>query len=176
MRFEAVILPHLDASYNLARWLLRNDADAEEAVQEAYLRAYRFFDGLRGEDGRAWLLAIVRNTCYTLHGQQPRPGTNEEFDERVHMVDGDSAGGNGSISRDPEALAIVQSDCDRVNRAIEGLPLVFREVLVLREIEGLSYKAIAKIIDIPLGTVMSRLARGRLLLQESLAATADWKG
>lgn len=168
-------MPHLDAAYNLARWLLRNDADAEEAVQEAFLRAYRFFGGFRGEDGRAWLLAIVRNTCYTLHGRLADPGASEEFDELVHTMDADSAGGIGHMVRDPEALAIAQADCDWVNRAIEGLPLVFREVLVMREIEGLSYKEIAKIIDIPLGTVMSRLARGRNLLQASLTATEDRK-
>ncbi len=174
-RFEAAIMPHLDAAYNLARWLLRNDADAEEAVQEAYLRAYRFFGGFRGGDGRAWLLAIVRNTCYTQHGRLPGPGASEEFDELVHTMDADSAGGNGRISRNPEALAIAQADCDWVNRAIESLPLAFREVLVMREIEGLSYKEIARVIDIPLGTVMSRLARGRQLLQASLTATADKK-
>jgi len=175
LRFERAIMPHLDAAYNLARWLMRNDADAEEAVQEAYLRAYRYFDGFRGEDGRAWLLAIVRNSCYTQHGRLPGSGASEEFDELVHSVDTDSAGGNGRGSRDPEALAITQADSDRVNRAIESLPLAFREVLVMREIEELSYKEIAKIIDIPLGTVMSRLARGRHLLQVSLTATEDHK-
>lgn len=163
-------MPHLDAAYNLARWLVRNNDDAEEAVQEAFLRAYRFFGSFRGEDGKAWLLTIVRNTCYTLRGQQMGAGMCEEFDEQIHQPELAAEGSDGRFCRNPVDIAIERADREWVNRAIEELPVVFREVLIMREIEELSYKEIAKIIDIPLGTVMSRLARGRQMLHDTLVA------
>jgi len=170
VRFERLIMPHLDAAYNLARWLVRSDDDAEEAVQEAFLRAYRFFGSFRGEDGKAWLLAIVRNTCYTLHTRSKAAGINEEFDEQIHQPETVAASSDGCFSRNPEEILIEHADRELINRALGELPLAFREVLVMRELEGLSYKEIAQIIDIPLGTVMSRLARGRHLLQRALVA------
>lgn len=165
-------MPHLDAAYNLARWLLRSDEDAEEAVQEAYLRAYRFFDSFRGEDGRAWLLTIVRNACYTLRGQQMGAGVCEEFDEQIHRQELAEVESDNRFCRDPADLVIERAEREWVNHAIEELPVAFREVLVMRELEELSYREIAKIIDIPLGTVMSRLARGRRMLHEALVARA----
>lgn len=169
-RFKRLIMPHLDAAYNLARWLVRNNDDAEEAVQEAFLRAYRYFGSFRGEDGKAWLLTIVRHTCYDLRGQQMGAGNSEEFDEQIHRPELAAEGSHNCFCRDPVDIAIERADREWVNRAIEELPVVFREVLVMRELEELSYKEIAKIIDIPLGTVMSRLARGRQMLHEALVA------
>ena len=153
--FEEVVLPHLDAAFNYARWLTKNDADAEDVVQDAYVRALRFFSSLRGEDARAWLLTIVRNTWY---GRFPRRASGS-----MTTVGQDDAGAEhrADESLDPEAQAIQRQTVDRVRRALETLPTDFREVLVLREIEGLSYKEIAVIVAIPIGTVMSRLARAR---------------
>ena len=159
-QFEARVLPHLGAAYNLARWLTRNDHDAEDVVQESYLRAYKFFGGFRGGDGRFWFLTIVRNTCYTWI-QQNRPR---------ELVDSlDAAASVQSDAPSPEAELIKSADRELVTKALEELPLEFREVLVLREMEGMSYKEIADITEIPLGTVMSRLARARKRLQQSLA-------
>jgi len=168
LRFERAIMPHLDAAYNLARWLVRNNDDAQEAVQEAYLRAFRFFDSFRGGDGKAWLFAIVRNTCFTLHGRNRDAGLHEAFDEQLHAQETVAASSAGSYCRDPADIALEHANRELVNRAIEALPVAFREVLVMREIEDLSYKEIARIVDIPLGTVMSRLARGRQMLHEAL--------
>jgi len=160
--FEEVVLPHLDAAFNYARWLTKNDADAEDVVQDAYVRALRFFSSLRGDDARAWLLTIVRNTWY---GRFPRRAggtamtvTDEDVDDRA------------DTSLDPEARLIQQQTVDEVRGALEALPADFREVLVLREIEGLSYKEIAAVVSIPIGTVMSRLARARERLAGALAA------
>jgi RNA polymerase sigma factor (sigma-70 family) len=164
--FEEVVLPHLDAAFNYARWLTKNDADAEDVVQDAYVRALRFFSSLRGEDARAWLLTIVRNTWY---GRFPRRTGNS-----VTIVGEEDAGGDAQradASLDPEAQAIQQQTVDEVRRALETLPADFREVLVLRELEGLSYKEIAAIVGIPLGTVMSRLARARERLAGVLATS-----
>jgi RNA polymerase sigma-70 factor (ECF subfamily) len=162
-RFEQTVLPHLDAAYNLARWLTRNDQDAEDVTQEAFLRAFRFFDGYQGGNMRAWLLTIVRNTCYTwLHQNRP-PDSNEVFDEAIH-----SAEFSGGPS--PELQLLAGADQKTVRRALEELPDVFREALVLREIEGMSYKEIADIASVSLGTVMSRLARARTRLRQSLGA------
>lgn len=163
-RFETAMLPHLSAAYNLACWLTRNDEDARDVVQEAYLRAYRFFDSYRGENARAWLLTVVRNTCFTLKGAQPA-SQQEEFDENIAEHD-HAARQNGFD--DPALAAQRAGDIAVLDAAINALPLEFREVIVLREIEGCSYKEIAQIVGTPIGTVMSRLARARRLLQRSL--------
>jgi RNA polymerase sigma-70 factor, ECF subfamily len=151
--FDEVLLPHLDAAFNYARWLTRNDADAEDVVQDAYVRALRFFSSLRSEDARAWLLTIVRNTWYGRFPRRAGSGVTTVVDE--------DADNRADLSLDPEAQMIQQQTVAQVQRALEALPTDFREVLVLREIEGLSYKEIAAIVGIPLGTVMSRLARAR---------------
>jgi len=166
-QFEARVLPHLGAAYNLARWLTRNDHDAEDVVQESYLRAYKFFGGFRGGDGRAWLLTIVRNTCYTWF-QQNRPR------ELSASIDG-AANNIESDAPSPEAELIKSVDRKLIAKALEELPLEFREVLVLREMEGMSYKEIADITEVPLGTVMSRLARARKRLEQSLAPDVSRK-
>jgi RNA polymerase sigma factor (sigma-70 family) len=166
--FEEVVLPHLDAAFNYARWLTKNDADAEDVVQDAYVRALRFFSSLRGEDARAWLLTIVRNTWYGRFprraGTGPMPVAGEDADDRA------------DTSLDPEAQVIQQQTVEQVRRGLEALPTDFREVLVLRELEGLSYKEIATIVGIPLGTVMSRLARARERLADVLATTEMSRG
>ena len=157
-RFEQVVLPHLDAAFNLARWLLKSRADSEDVAQEALLRAIRFFRGFNGGDARAWLLQIVRNTCYTWLEKNRPVELMTEFDEELHP--------QGSAS--PESLAIANDNRERLTRALETLPPRFREVLVLRELEGCSYKEIATITAIPIGTVMSSLARARQRLQRAL--------
>jgi RNA polymerase sigma-70 factor (ECF subfamily) len=156
-RFEQAVLPHLDAAYNLARWLTRNDHDAEDAVQEAYLRAFQFFGSFHGVEGRAWLLAIVRNTCYTLLERNRSRQPAATFDEEKHS-------GSGAVPC-PEAQLLRQEEQLLLRQALEELPPEFREVIVLRDLEGLSYKEISDISRIPLGTVMSRLARARERLQ-----------
>ena len=166
-RFEQLVLPHFDAAYNLARWLTRNDHDAQDVVQEAVLRAYRFFDGLRGE-ARPWLLSIVRNTFITWL-QNNRPADTVGFEDGfVELIPSDEDG--------PDVLAARNFDRKMLNEAIAALPVQFREVLILRELEDLSYKDIARITDVPIGTVMSRLARARRLLAESLGATPNISG
>jgi RNA polymerase sigma-70 factor (ECF subfamily) len=163
-RFEQAVLPHLDAAYNLARWLTRNDQDAQDVTQEAILRAFRFFDGYQGGNMRAWLLTIVRNTCYTwLHQNRP-PEAAVEFDEEIH-----SGEMPGDIN--PELQVLASADKETLRRALEELPGIFREVLVLRELEGLSYKEIADVASVSIGTVMSRLARARTRLRQCLGAT-----
>ncbi len=158
-RFEALLLPHLDAAHNLARWLVRSDADAEDLAQEAMLRAYRFFAGFRGDNPRAWLLRIVRNVCYTwLQGERGNAST--ELDETRH-ASGDET---------PESLAIAAADRERLMDALQALPARSREVLVLRELEGCSYKEIAEITGSPIGTVMSSLSRARRRLEQTLLA------
>ena len=159
-RFEQAILPHLDAAHNLARWLTRSDQDAEDVVQEACLRAFRFFGNFRGGDGRTWLLAIVRNTAYTWIKKNRAPGQVTSFDEDQHAP--------VSTDGDPEALLQRNEDADMLRAALDTLPTEYREVVVLRELEELSYKEIAQIAGIPVGTVMSRLARGRERLQQVL--------
>lgn len=167
-RFQAMVLPHLDSAFNMARWLARNNQDAEEIVQEAYLRAYRFFDGFHGEDGRAWVLGIVRNTFYTWYRQNKSGMQNTQFEDEVHSAMNSDYG--VAMSADNPEYKLIQKDCQRqMQRALEALPVEFREVMVLRELEELSYKQIAGITGIPIGTVMSRLGRGRKQLAEILA-------
>jgi RNA polymerase sigma-70 factor (ECF subfamily) len=160
--FEQAVLPHLNAAYNLARWLTRNEHDAEDVVQDAYVRALRFFDGFRGDDARAWLLAIVRNTCYDFLRRHRSQELTDAFDEETHTVVADQP--------TPEALLLRRADQAMVRQAIEMLPLAWREVIVLREMEGLSYKEIADISGIKIGTVMSRLSRSRARLQQLLGS------
>lgn len=157
-RFEQTILPHLDAAYNLARWLTRNEADAEDVVQEAYLRAFKFFNGFHGGDSRAWTLKIVRNTCYSWLQKNRAREITTEFDEELHSVE----------CGNPETVLTDKIDRQMLKQVLDELPLEFREIIILRELEGLSYKEIAGIADVPLGTVMSRLARARRRLQNGL--------
>ncbi len=159
-RFEQSVLPHLGAAYNLARWLLRNPADAEDVVQESYLRAFRFFGGYHGGDIRAWLLTIVRNTTYTWLQQNRSREFAEPFNHEVEEIQDDAL--------DPETLVIQSAGVEALRKALNQLPIEFREIIVLREFEELSYKEISAIAEIPIGTVMSRLARARRRLQEQL--------
>jgi len=162
-RFDRAVLPHLDAAYNLARWLSRNDQDAEDVLQTACVRALQFFDSFHGANARAWLLAIVRNAFYDWLGQQRRGAEVEApFDEEVHAAEGGAA--------DPEVELLRRADSRLLRLGFEALPLPLREVIVLRELEGLSYKEIATIAALPIGTVMSRLSRARRQLQEFLIA------
>jgi RNA polymerase sigma factor (sigma-70 family) len=154
--FEETVLPHLAAAYNLARWLIRND---EDAVQEGYLRTFRSFDDFRGaSEGRTWLLTIVRNTCYTRLKQNRITELTEAFDEEIHGV--------GEEAANPENLLVEKGNTQRLRRALEELPAEFREVIVLRELEEMSYSQIAELVAIPIGTVMSRLARARQRLHQ----------
>ena len=162
--FERTVLPHLDAAYNLARWLIRSPADAEDVVQEACLRALRFFDGFRGGDSRAWLLKIVRNTCYSWVKKNRPTELSDEFDETVHSSE--------VLGEDAEAKLVSRASSEHVRKALEALPAAFREVLVLREIEELSYREISDVTGVPLGTVMSSLARARQRLRKELRAPA----
>src|SRR2546429_2688076 len=162
LSFEEAMLPHLDAAHNLAKWLLRNEEDAQDVVQEAYLRAFRSFSGFRGTNGRAWLLTIVRNTSYTLLRKSHAVDLTTNFDEEIHAT------GHDLVS--PATILEHSEDAQLIKEAMDELPTEFREVLVLRHQEGLSYKEIADIAQIPPGTVMSRLARARAKLKEYLAA------
>lgn len=168
-RFEAAILPHLDAAYNLARWLTRHDDDAEDVVQTACLRALRFFDGFQGGNPRGWLLTIVRNTFYSSLAQRRDQELSTPFDEEVHTSEQAGVG-------DPEVELLRHADAALLRQGFAALPLPFREVMVLREIEGLPYKEIAAVAGIPIGTVMSRLARARRLLQTFLIAHGAGEG
>jgi RNA polymerase sigma-70 factor (ECF subfamily) len=160
--FEAAMLPHLDAAHSLARWLVRNQEDAQDVVQEAYMRAFRSFGGFRGGNGRAWLLTIVRNTSYTWLKKNRGAELTTTFDEEIH------APSDESVS--PSTILEQSEDAELIKEAINELPAEFREILVLRHQEGLSYKEIADVAQIPPGTVMSRLARARGKLKEYLAA------
>jgi RNA polymerase sigma-70 factor (ECF subfamily) len=167
-RFEDTVVAHLDAAYNLARWLTRNDRDAEDLVQEACLRAFKFLDGFRGGNGRAWLLTIVRNTFYSGLKKNQSQSLNVPFDEEGGDADEGVAAFRSDQNVDMECW-LQQGEAKRlVSRALDQLPDEFREVIVLRELEELSYREIAKIAEIPLGTVMSRLSRARKLLLRSL--------
>ena len=167
-RFDAEVLPHLDAAYRFARWLSRSPGDADDVLQEAMLRAFRGIDGLRGSDVKSWLLTIVRNCHLTTVTQQTRRSfvpLPEEHDERD---------GHAMISTapDPESAAILKDDERTLDRLMSALPEEHREVLVLREIEDLGYREIAAVTNVPIGTVMSRLARARQRLERLLEANA----
>lgn len=166
-RFEAATLPHLNAAYNLARWLLHDGERAEDVVQEAYLRAFRYFESLREDDAKPWLLGIVRNCCFTWLKEQKQLGVQVEFDEEWDAEAEDD--GSRRTSSSPEQTLMHKQDAERIDRAIEELPAIFREVVILRELEDLSYEQLAEIIEIPIGTVMSRLARARAMLRDKLA-------
>ena len=167
--FEQVVLPHLGAAYNLARWLLRNDHDAEDVVQDAMIRAFRFFDGFSGENPRAWLCKVVRNSAYTFLRENRAWELGTEFDEELHT---DPASPGRSFET-PEVLLLRSAQQRSLTEAVERLAVEFREVFVLREIEGLSYKEIAEAARIPIGTVMSRLSRARRQLQAALGGHAQ---
>ena len=160
--FEETMLPHMDAAHNLAKWLLRNEQDAQDVVQEAYLRAFKSFGGFHGSNGRAWLLTIVRNTSYTLLKKNRAVDLTTTFDEEIHAFGHDSAS--------PATILEHAEDAELIRGVMDKLPTEFREILTLRHQEGLSYKKIADIVKIPTGTVMSRLARARAKLKEYLAA------
>ncbi len=163
--FEHVVLPHLDAAYNLARWLVRNTHDAEDVVQEACLRAVKFFEGYREGNSRAWLLRIVRNTAYSFLEKKRPAELAEEFDETVHQPSAESL--------DAEAVLVQGVESRMLQEALEALPVKCREAVILRELEELSYKEIAEVMGVPIGTVMSSLARGRAQLRESLLRGRD---
>ena len=168
-RFQTHVLPHMNSAFNLACWLTRNSHDAEDVVQEAYLRAFKFFDGFHGEDGRVWLLKIVRNTFYTWHQKNHVQNQNTLFDEELHSFEATDVAGMVHADNNPENM-LMHRDRDRLlQQGIEALPLEFREVMVMRELEDLSYKQIANIVGIPIGTVMSRIGRGRKLLTKIIA-------
>ena len=166
-RFEMAVLPHLTAAYNLARWLTGNDHDAEDVVQESYLRALKFFSGFRRGSCRPWLLTIVRNTCYTWMRRNRMEEPGLELDEELYV---------DSNSPSPEAILLAAARGDMVRRALEELPAEFREIVILREMEGLSYKEIAEATAVPVGTVMSRLARARARLQKLLGEANPSEG
>src|SRR6266403_411202 len=163
--FEETMLPHMDAAHNLAKWLLRNEQDAQDVVQEAYLRAFKSFGGFHGSNGRAWLLTIVRNTSYTLLKKNRVADLTTPFDEEIHASDDEPVSAATILERG--------EDANLIREAMDELPAEFREILTLRHQEDLSYKEIADITQIPPGTVMSRLARARVKLKERLAARID---
>jgi len=158
--FEEAMLPHMDAAHNFAKWLLHNEQDAQDVVQEAYLRAFRSFAGFRGSNGRAWLLTIVRNTAYTLLKKNRSADLTTTFDEEIHLM--------GHESASPAMILERAEDAELMKNAIDQLPEEFREILILRHQEDLSYHDIGEILKIPAGTVMSRLARARAKLKEYL--------
>ena len=163
-RYEALVLPHLDAGYNLARWLLRDDAQAEDAVQDAALRALRYIATLRGDTARAWFLGIVRNTCYTALGRTQAEQTGWD-DDALQTLQHQA----GQFAPDPAQAHERRRNSARVDAALRALPPPLREVIVLRELEDLDYAEIAQIAGVPLGTVMSRLSRGRARLRQALS-------
>jgi RNA polymerase sigma-70 factor (ECF subfamily) len=172
-RFRELVLTHLDSAFNLACWLTHSRQDAEDIVQESCLRAFKFFAGFHGGDARAWLLAIVRNTFYSWHGAQRERQQSVEFDEES-LLEADIAFA-ATADNDPEALLMRKDEQRLLQQALARLPLEYREVIVLRELEDLSYRQIAGIAGIPIGTVMSRLGRGRKLMAALLERAAEKK-
>ena len=162
--FDEVVLPHLDGAYRLARWLTRNDEDAKDVVQEASLRAFRYFGTFTGGSGRAWFFRIVRNTFYGWRGQDSQVGT-DRFDEEQHSSDRSAS--------DPETLLLQTAHATVIERAMGNLPDRLQRLLVLRELEGLSYRELANALEIPIGTVMSRLSRARQALRQALDSEAN---
>jgi len=160
--FEKAIVPHLNAAYNFARWLTRNQHEAEDLVQEAYLRAFRLFDGFHGGDGRAWLLAVVRNTGLTWLRRKSRDASSVEFDEQVH--------GTAGRQENLEERLVKDARIESLRTCVESLPAEYREVIVMRELEELSYREISAAAGVPIGTVMSRLSRGRTRLLDCMEA------
>jgi RNA polymerase sigma-70 factor, ECF subfamily len=156
--FETVVVPHLDAGHRLARWLMRDADDVDDVVQEASLRAFRYFETFAGGDGRAWFLRIVRNTCYGWRRHPHAPA--ESFDEEQHS--------NARPQADPETLLLQTDDAALIARALSGLPDHFHQLLILRELDGLSYRELSDVVGIPIGTVMSRLSRAREALRNAL--------
>jgi RNA polymerase sigma-70 factor (ECF subfamily) len=157
--FDAVVLPHLDAAYRLARWLMRDSDDVDDVVQEASLRAFRYFRTFVGGDGRAWFLRIVRNTSYSWRRRHHQAPT-DSFDEEQHS--------STRAQSDPETLLVQRDDATLIAQALGRLPDHFHQLLVLRELEGLSYRELSDVIGIPMGTVMSRLSRAREALRTAL--------
>jgi RNA polymerase sigma-70 factor (ECF subfamily) len=160
--FEQAILPHLDAAWNLARWLTRNPQDAEGVVQEAYLRAFRFFDSFHGGDGKAWLLAVVRNTCMTWLGKKTATSSTVGFSEQLHSAPANQENAEDALIRNAKINSL--RDC------VEALPPEYREIVVMRELEDLPYREIAEVAGVPIGTVMSRLSRARARLLNCMEA------
>lgn len=166
--FEELILPHLDAAHNLARWLTGDADDAQEVVQEAYLRAFRYFDSYNGGDSKSWLLTIVRNTAFTWRSSRRQEAAAESFDESNHS--------SGSAAQNPEERLVDAANAAVLQDCIEALPLEFREVLIMRELEEMSYRQISEVACIPVGTVMSRLSRARKRLAECARGLAARSG
>ena len=166
--FEELILPHLDAAHNLARWLTGDADDAQEVVQEAYLRAFRYFDSYNGGDSKSWLLTIVRNTAFTWRSSRRQEPAAESFDESNHS--------SGSAAQSPEERLVNAANAAILRSCIEALPLEFREVLIMRELEEMSYRQISEVVCIPVGTVMSRLSRARKRLAECARGAAARSG
>ena len=168
-RFEQLALPHLDAAYSLARWLTRDDFAAEDVVQTAYIRAFRFFDQFKGDNPRAWILTIVRRTFYTSLREQRLAQEHIDFDEAIHSGANQQTGASAFVAGSHPESIVAGRDMQRIiNAGLDTLPCIFREVVVLKDLEDLSYKEIAEVVEVPIGTVMSRLARGRKLLGEFL--------
>jgi len=165
-RFQSEVLPHLDDAMNLACWLCGNRADAEDIVQDAFLRAFKYFDRFQGGNARPWLLAIVRNACFSWLERNRSKKLVFVADARLEAEA--EASRQGDATPSPESALQQRQDADALNQAVAALPEEFREALILREIQGLSYKEIAAVIDVPIGTVMSRLARARKLLLTNL--------
>src|SRR6185437_8245091 len=178
-RFELVVMPHLDSAYNLARWLTRNDADAQDVVQEAMLRAFKYFDGFDGRYAHAWLLRIVRNACFTWVREKQSMSTAVPLDENLDAIDRDGsvlALSAQGLGRSPEVIVGEIQDARRLDALINQLPAAYREVIILREMEDLSYREIAEISGVPIGTVMSRLARARQMLQTGRRKSSGTRG
>src|SRR5512140_3026433 len=167
-QFEQTVLPHIDAAFNLARWMIRNDQDAEDIVQESFLRAYKYFSSYQGGNSRSWLLTIVRNTCYTWLHENQTQGLTVDLNEEISSAEFDKD--------DPEQCLQIKADQRSVIDALEKLPVEYRELIVLRELEGMSYKEIALIAGVPIGTVMSRLARARQRLKAYLGQRHNEEG